>query len=88
MITDEKCQKAFLGGLEKLVGIKYPAELLPKVPQILKAAYDLDLLDEDVIVAWGIKSSKKFVPSEINREIRKQAGPFLQWLATAEEESE
>jgi translation initiation factor 5 len=85
--SGEKSQKAFLGGVERLVGVKFPA-LMPKVAHILKSAYDLDLLDEEVILAWGEKPSKKYVEKSIAKEIRKKADPFLKWLKEAEEESD
>lgn len=87
LIQNEKGQKAVLGGMERLVGVNHPETLMPKVPLILKALYDLDLVEEEVILAWGKKPSKKYVSKDVSKEIRKKAEPFLQWLATAEEES-
>jgi translation initiation factor 5 len=79
LIKNEKGQKAFLGGMERLVGVQYPA-LLPKVANLLKIAYDLDLLEEEVIIAWSKKASKKYVPKDVSKEIRKKAQPFVDWL--------
>ena len=28
---------------------------MPKVPHILKTLYDLDILDEEVLIEWGAK---------------------------------
>jgi translation initiation factor 5 len=56
-----KAQKALLGGIERLVGELYPEQLLAKVPVVLKAVYDLDLVDEEVVLAWGEKASSKYV---------------------------
>ena len=50
-----KSQKYLLGGFEQLVGVKYKESLLAKVPLILKALYDLDIIDEEVIIDWGTK---------------------------------
>jgi len=84
-VKNEKCQKAILGGLERL--IDQNDKLLPKVSFILKAFYDEDIVEEDVLLAWGEKASKKYVDKAKSKEIRKQAAPFLNWLKEAEEES-
>lgn len=50
-----KAQKYLLGGIEQLVGNVHKEELLPKVPHILKALYDLDIVDEEVLLDWDKK---------------------------------
>ncbi|KAJ3098100.1 hypothetical protein HDU97_004325 [Phlyctochytrium planicorne] len=86
-IKSEKCQKGLLGGVERLVAVVYP-ELMAKVPVILKAFYDTDLVEEEVILAWGDKASKKYVDKKVAKEIRAKAEPFLKWLKEAEDESD
>ena len=49
-----KAQRALLGGIEILVGSLHADKLLPKVPLILKDCYDEDILEEEVIVEWGV----------------------------------
>lgn len=49
-----KAQKSLLGGLEILLAKEYP-ELKSKTSHILKALYDLDVLEEAVILEWGKK---------------------------------
>lgn len=44
-----------LGAFELLVGRSFPADLMPKAVRILKALYDEDLLEEEVILQWGEK---------------------------------
>ena len=51
---NQKAQKALLGGIECVISL-HQATLLPKVAHILKALYDLDLVDEEVILEWGSK---------------------------------
>ncbi|KAJ3160344.1 hypothetical protein HDU86_000678 [Geranomyces michiganensis] len=85
---NEKAQKSLLGGIERLVGVSYRDELMSKVPVILKALYDEDLVDEEVFLAWGEKPSKKFVDRKISKEIREKAEPFLSWLKEAEEDDD
>ncbi|ROL42350.1 Eukaryotic translation initiation factor 5 [Anabarilius grahami] len=66
----------------------YQTQLLPRVPIILKDLYDADLLEEDVILAWAEKVSKKYISKELAKEIHAKAEPFVKWLKEAEEESE
>lgn len=87
MVTSEKHQKALLGGIERFVGLIHP-ELIPKVPKILHALYDEDLVVEDILLAWGSKASKKYVDKDISKKVRKSAKPFIEWLENAESESE
>jgi len=84
-VTDEKNQKATLGGIERLVGNDHKA-LIKKMPTILMKLYDLDIIEDDVFLKWGEKPSKRYVDREISKEIKKAAQPFLEWLANAEEE--
>ncbi|XP_062325445.1 eukaryotic translation initiation factor 5-like [Osmerus eperlanus] len=85
--NNKKAQKYLLGGFECLVKL-HQTQLLPRVPIVLKALYDADLLEEDVIMAWAEKVSKKYVSKELAKEIHAKAAPFVKWLKEAEEESE
>ena len=53
----------------------------------LQAFYDEDILDEEVLVEWDSKVSKKYVSKEMSTEIHTKAAPFIKWLKEAEEES-
>lgn len=46
-----------LGGLEQLIGTVHYDVLMPKVPHILKACYELDIIDEEIILDWDTKVS-------------------------------
>ncbi|KAI9355402.1 domain found in IF2B/IF5-domain-containing protein [Zopfochytrium polystomum] len=86
---DEKCQKALIGGLERFVSSKKSRDvLMPKVAQILKAFYDAELIDEDVILEWAENPSDKYVKQKYNDEIRQKAEPFVNWLRAAEEDED
>ncbi|KAL2099362.1 hypothetical protein ACEWY4_005842 [Coilia grayii] len=85
--NDKRAQRYLLGGVECVVKL-HQAQLLPRVAVILKDLYDNDLLDEDVILAWAQKVSKKYVSKELAKEIHAKAAPFITWLQNAEEESE
>lgn len=81
-----KAQKYLLGGFEQLVGNVHKEVLLPKVPHILKVFYDLDILDEEVIIEWDKKVSKKYVSKEVSKEIHEKAAMLIKWLKEADEE--
>ncbi|XP_013397528.1 eukaryotic translation initiation factor 5 [Lingula anatina] len=81
-----KAQRYMLGGVEQLIGNVYRDQLMPKVCGILKALYDLDIVDEEVIQEWGNKVSKKYVSKAVAQDIHNAATPFLKWLKEAEEE--
>ncbi|CAO3578327.1 unnamed protein product [Absidia cylindrospora] len=85
-VTEEKHQKAVLGGVERLVGLEYKDALLKKVPAILMKLYDADIIEDDVFIKWGEKPSKRYVEKEVSKEVKKAAKPFLEWLETASEE--
>ncbi|KAF9126341.1 hypothetical protein BGW39_006707 [Mortierella sp. 14UC] len=85
-INTEKDQKALLGGMERvLVASK---TLMLKAPHVLKAFYDNDILDEEIILKWGEKPSKKYVSRDEAKDVRARVEPFLRWLAEAESDSE
>jgi len=56
-------------------------------PSPFQWCYDNDVLEEEVILAWGKKPSKKYLDKETAAAVRKHAQPILDWLETAEEES-
>ncbi|XP_039293304.1 eukaryotic translation initiation factor 5 [Nilaparvata lugens] len=84
---DTKAQRYLIGGIEQVIGL-HKESLLPKVPAILKLLYDMDVLEEKVILEWGSKTSKKYVSKELSQEIHTKAEPFITWLKEAEEEEE
>lgn len=71
-----KAQKYLLRGLELTVK-EYQAQLLPKVTHLLKAFYDLDVLEERVIVEWAEKKNKKIVGKELAEQMHSKAAPFI-----------
>ncbi|XP_055941320.1 eukaryotic translation initiation factor 5-like [Argiope bruennichi] len=82
---NHKAQKYLLGGLEQVIKLHKDA-LINKVPHILKAFYDTDILEEEVLIDWSQKVSKKYVSKEVAQEIHDKAKPFIKWLQEAEEE--
>lgn len=83
--NNTKAQKNLLKGIEILIGMpEHSSVLIPKVAHILKALYDSDIAEEEAILDWARKPSKK----DNSNEIRAKADPFIKWLAEAEEEDE
>jgi translation initiation factor 5 len=68
--------------------LDYKDKLLNKVPIILKKLYDSDVVDEEAILKWGEKPSKRYVDRDTSKAVKKAATPFLEWLANASEEEE
>ena len=88
LCKDSKCQKSLLGGLERVLGLVNKTQL-PKIPVVLKKLYELDILEEEILIHWADKPSKKFVGSrEVAKSVRAAAAPFIDWLKSAEEDSE
>ncbi|KAJ3019802.1 UNVERIFIED_CONTAM: hypothetical protein HDU68_010502, partial [Siphonaria sp. JEL0065] len=85
-VKNEKAQKALLGGIETFITGEddVKSALYTKVALILKAFYDEELLDEEVVLAWGDKPSKKYVDKKVAKDIREKAEPFLHWLRSAD----
>jgi len=84
---NQKAQKYLLGGIEKTIEA-HEAALLVRVPLILKALFEEDVLEEEVILEWSKKVSKKYVSKDVAQKIHDKAAPFIKWLKEAEEESE
>ncbi|KAH9949517.1 eukaryotic translation initiation factor 5 [Amylocystis lapponica] len=87
MVTSEKHQKALLGGIERLVGVSYPA-LIPAIPKILMEFYQTDIIEEEVVKQWGTHVSKKYVDRDTSKKVRKASEPFLKWLDEADDSDE
>ncbi|KAG0197342.1 hypothetical protein BGX28_009162 [Mortierella sp. GBA30] len=83
-VVNEKNQKALLGGMERVLITS--KTLMLKAPLILKAFYDNDIVEEDVVLKWGEKPSKKYVSRDEAKDVRARVEPFLRWLAEADEE--
>ncbi|NXU60608.1 IF5 factor, partial [Horornis vulcanius] len=84
--NNKKAQRYLLHGFECVVAM-HQSQLISKIPHILKEMYDADLLEEEVILGWAEKASKKYVSKDLAKEIRVKAEPFIKWLKEAEEES-
>ncbi|KAJ8530631.1 hypothetical protein K7X08_023512 [Anisodus acutangulus] len=80
---DEESQLRLLRAIEEFCG-KSNAVALKEVALVLKALYDADVLEEEYIVQWynnGVAANK-------DSKIWKNVKPFVEWLQSAESESE
>jgi len=87
MITSDKHEKAFLGGIERFVGNDKP-ELIPQVSAILLKVYENDLVSEEQLKGWCSKASKKYVDLKVSKSVRKSAEQFKEWLENADSDDE
>ncbi|XWS30776.1 hypothetical protein CRYUN_Cryun23aG0018700 [Craigia yunnanensis] len=81
---DEGLQLLLLKAIESFCG-KASSSALKEVALVLKALYDTDVLEEEYILQWyegGLKGKNK------GSQIWKNAKPFIDWLRSAESESE
>ncbi|MBZ3875807.1 Eukaryotic translation initiation factor 5 [Sciurus carolinensis] len=73
-------------GLECVMAV-HQTQLLSEIPHILKEMYEADLVEEEVVISWSGKASKKYVSKELAKEIGVlTAEPFIKWVKEAEEE--
>lgn len=79
-----KAQKYLLGGIEQILALH--ASLIEKTSAIFHAFYELDLLEEKVLLEWDAKVSKKYVTKDIAQQIHDKAVTFIKWLRETEEE--
>ncbi|GJN94582.1 hypothetical protein Rhopal_007665-T1 [Rhodotorula paludigena] len=88
LTTSEKHVKSLLGGFEILLGEEQP-ECIAQTPKVLMMLYQADILDDEEMIAhWASHVSKKYVPKDVSKQVRKAAEPFVEWLKSADSEEE
>jgi translation initiation factor 5 len=87
----KEAQTALLAGIEVFAGVTFPAAR-KDVALVLKKLYDSDVVEEEKILEWfdaGAECNSDLgVPKEGGDAVRQQAKPFVEWLRSAEEESD
>lgn len=75
--------------LEELCGVVHP-QLMVRVPHILQALYETDVLDEEVLLGWyeSPPESSWLVNKDIATEVRERALPLITWLREAESDED
>lgn len=84
VVEGEDSQMLLLRAVEEFCGKANP-NAVKEVPLVLKALYDVDILEEVYVVKWyeeGCSGGNKSSP------IWKNAKPFVEWLQSAESETE
>lgn len=66
--NNKKAQRYLLHGLECVVAM-HQAQLISKIPHILKEMYDADLLEEEVIISWSEKVGSPCEVSEASKQL-------------------
>lgn len=85
---NRKAQKYLLGGFEKIVGDVYKDRLLNSAAHVLKQFYDQDIIEEEAIIEWSAKESKKYVSKDMSKKIHEKCAPLVKWLKEAEVEED
>ncbi|KAJ1764589.1 eukaryotic translation initiation factor 5 [Coemansia sp. RSA 2523] len=83
----DKHQRAVIGGFERLIEADMDG-LLSKTSMVLVNLFQNDIVDEEQVREWGRRPSKKYVDKDAAKRIHKAAQQFMEWLDTAESESE
>jgi len=88
-LAGDKTSGVLISCLEEMVGVTHP-KLLNRIPHILQALYEVDVLSEDSILTWANAppESAWIVKKEVAVSVRKKATPFIEWLQNAEEGEE
>ncbi|PHU19556.1 Eukaryotic translation initiation factor 5 [Capsicum chinense] len=81
---DEESQLRLLRAIEDFCGKSNNSVALKEVALVLKALYDADVLEEEFIVQWY----NERVAANKDSKIWKNVKPFVEWLQSAESESE
>lgn len=88
VVDDECCQELLLCAFEAFfVGGPPECRKEVEVAGALKVFYDLDLIDEEPIVAWYDKGAAEGFSSS-SGQVKKLATPFVEWLRSAESEED
>lgn len=88
VVEDEHSQELLLGAFEAFfVGGPPESRKEVEVAGALKVFYDLDLIEEEPLLAWYDKGAAEGFSSN-SGQVKKLATPFVEWLRSAESEDE
>ena len=68
--------KSFIRWFGKIFWFRKP-NLIPQIPKILHGFYDRDLISEEVLIKWGSKVSKKYVPKDVSKKLERLLNHLL-----------
>jgi len=79
-----------IGGFEELAGVIEPA-CLPVMSHVIKALYDLDIVEEEAVLAW-FETPEAMWLWNVNRDragdFRKQVKIIYDWLKSASDDED
>jgi translation initiation factor 5 len=81
IVRDDYAQGLLLTAMEVYCSSESFPELQKETSAVLKMLYDLDIIEEDAIIAWYNGASD-------SSQVKKFAKPFVKWLQSAEYEEE
>lgn len=84
--SSDRLQLVVLGCLEKLVETHRP--LLKQLSDVLMGFYDLEMLEEEVLLDWFDIPTAKYVSEEFLTEIHASCKDFISWLKDPEDDDE
>mmetsp|Transcript_8874 Transcript_8874/g.15368 ORF Transcript_8874/g.15368 Transcript_8874/m.15368 type:complete len:467 (-) Transcript_8874:612-2012(-) len=90
LAKDQPSQLAQLIALEHYLAVASP-DRAKEAPLALKALYDEDLVEEDIILAWAAKKDAAAIlglTAEATSGVRRAAAPFVEWLQEADEDDD
>lgn len=90
LVESSDAQKRLIALCEHFCAVQQPT-LLTSFPVVLKKCYDMDLLDEEYLIAWSKgQFRKEFAHPQVNASqfalLQKALVPFIEWLENADEE--
>lgn len=86
-VQDERSQKELMRAIEAFCG-ELPANASKEIALLLKVLYDEEILEEEHILAWHDAGKGSAGNGSKGAAVRKSAQPFVDWLRSAEAESE
>ena len=85
----QRRELALLGGIERVISVHFPGQLLEKTYAVLARLYQSEVVSEEALEFWKENISKRYQAERKNGQlVREKAGVFFDWLATAAEEEE
>eukprot|EP00455_Lapot_gusevi_P028944 TRINITY_DN309_c0_g1_i1.p1 TRINITY_DN309_c0_g1~~TRINITY_DN309_c0_g1_i1.p1 ORF type:complete len:438 (-),score=131.86 TRINITY_DN309_c0_g1_i1:108-1421(-) len=80
---------SLLGAFEEYCGVTEAEKLLPRIPLILQALYDNDIMSEETLVSWYDSPPEiSAVRRDVAVLLRQKAEPFIKWLQTADSDED
>lgn len=90
LFKDKYIGPTFMGALEATVGETEEGKWIPRFPILLQELYDMDLLTEEFLLCWhdSPPEASFTISKKLSVTLRETALPFIEWLKTAESESD